>query len=538
MIHPVLRILHKQFPGPSHIWQRYPSILKKNEQYSLFNQQYSSLYSSSQEWQIRNSLTYNRYCGECSVGMLVDLCLGVMRYEISTRLASTVVLALAVFSFNMANISAASEKDDAVALAGEIGSGYAESMAAKLGSGASLSDFLIYGALNNPGLKAAYYNWVSKLEKVAVVSGLPDPTVSYGYFIENVETRVGPQNQRFGIQQSIPWFGTLGKRGDAAFESAQAAYQDYQSEKLRLFYSITRAYNDYYYLGRNIEIATDNLDLLKLWESVATTKYKAGISPYADLIKIQVELGKLDDQLTSLEEMKRPMEYKLRSVLDLPDSIPMPVPTSIANGEFIVERDSVTIWALQHNPNLNALNHLLSKEEIEISLANKARLPNFRLGVDYIETGEAINPGLAESGKDPWMVSISLNVPIWFGKNNARVRQAQARRDAAENRLADSRNQIEAYISRVLFEYEDAVRKISLYEDGLIPKAEQSLNASYTAYQSGESDFLNLLDAQRELLEFQLNLERARTDASTKHAEIEMIIGKDISNSISKSQTE
>ncbi|MFH1893516.1 MAG: TolC family protein [Candidatus Zixiibacteriota bacterium] len=458
-----------------------------------------------------------------------------MRYAIPRRLASALVLALAVINFGLADTSAASEKDDAMALARETGSGYSDSKAAMLRPGVSLNDFLIYGALNNPGLKAAYYNWVSELEKVAVVGGLPDPTVSYGYFIKNVETRVGPQNQRFGMQQSIPWFGTLGKRGDAAFESAQAAYQNYQSEKLRLFYSITRAYNDYYYLGRNVEIARDNLELLRLWESVATTKYKAGISPYADLIKIQVELGKLDDQLTSLEEMKRPLEYKLRSALDLPDSLPLPGPTSIANSEFIAERDSVTIWALRHNPNLNALNHLLSKEEIEISLANRARLPNFTLGADYIETGEAVNPGLAENGKDPWMVSVSLNVPIWFGKNNARVRQAQARRGAAENRLADSRNQIEAYISWVLFEYDDAVRKIGLYEDGLIPKAEQSLNASYTAYQSGESDFLNLLDAQRELLEFQLNLEKARTDASTKLAEIEMTIGKDISNPISKS---
>jgi outer membrane protein TolC len=75
------------------------------------------------------------------------------------------------------------------------------------------------------------------------------------------------------------------------------------------------------------------------------------------------------------------------------------------------------------------------------------------------------------------------------------------------------------------------MRKTRLYRDGLIPKAEQSLNANYTAYQAGETDFLNLLDAQRQLLDFQLQFERSKSDLAIKRAEIEMITGREMAES-------
>ena len=64
------------------------------------------------------------------------------------------------------------------------------------------------------------YTWKSDLEKTGYAGSLPDPIVVYGYLIEQVETRVGPQNQRVSLRQSFPWFGTLGDKKDIAFEMA------------------------------------------------------------------------------------------------------------------------------------------------------------------------------------------------------------------------------------------------------------------------------------------------------------------------------
>jgi outer membrane protein TolC len=154
--------------------------------------------------------------------------------------------------------------------------------------------------------------------------------------------------------------------------------------------------------------------------------------------------------------------------------------------------------------------------------------PSFTLGFDYIETGPALNPSLDESGKDPWMVSAGISLPIWFGKNKARRNKALADYRMAQENLKNAENRLVALVEKILFEYDDARRKIRLYRDGLIPKAEESMNAFYTAYQAGKADFLNLLDSQRQLLNFQLALEKALAGAAKKKAELEMIVGKEL----------
>jgi outer membrane protein TolC len=395
-------------------------------------------------------------------------------------------------------------------------------------STASLEDYLDYAADQSPALRKAFFQWKAALEKTGYAGALPDPMLSYGYFVENVETRVGPQNQRFSLRQSFPWFGTLGAKKDIAVQQANVAYRRYESERLKLYYSVKAAYYDFYYLGRNIALTRENLELLQFWESVARTKYKVALKGHPDIIKAQVELGMLEDRLLTLQDRTEPTAARLRAILNLPDPVDLTIPTRITVDEVDIDGDSILAAALKNNPDLKGLVHMVEKQRAGVRLAGKASLPNFTFGVDYIETGHALNPLMTESGKDPWIASFGINLPIWFGKNSAKKREAAARLRSAEYNHLDSQNRLTAYVSKLVFESADALRKTRLYRDGLVPKAEQALNASYTAYQAGKMDFLNVLDAQRQLLTFQLNLEKALSDLATRQAEIEMIIGKEI----------
>ena len=115
----------------------------------------------------------------------------------------------------------------------------------ELTENSELSDYLAYSALNNPGLEAAFNRWKAALNRVPQVRSLPDPRFNYKYFIEEVETRVGPQRQSFGISQLFPWFGKLDLRGDVAAQAANSARQKYQAAKLKLFFEVTDVYYAY-----------------------------------------------------------------------------------------------------------------------------------------------------------------------------------------------------------------------------------------------------------------------------------------------------
>lgn len=387
----------------------------------------------------------------------------------------------------------------------------------------TLEDYLAYAEMNNPGLRAAYYVWTSRLEAVGRVSGLPDPILSFGYFGEEVQTRVGPQERRLGLRQKIPWPGTLGLRGEAMFEASQAAFQNYGAVRLRLHYDVKRAYYEYYLLGREIQIMQENVELLKYWESVARIKYQAGIAKHPDVIKAQVELGTLDDRLATLEQKREPVIAKLRAALDLPYDEDLPVPKEIDDSYRPLDEQAVRTQLVADNPNLKSLDHLEEREKAAVRLASKASFPNFTFGFDYIETGEALMPNVDGNGTDPWMVSVGISLPLWFGKNSARRKEAVAGRRSARYRRLDAENRLIAVVDRILFEYEDADRKVRLYKNGLIPKGGEQLEAAYAAYQAGQSDFLSLIDAQRQLLSFQLEYERGLTARATRLSELQML---------------
>ncbi|MBU0983954.1 MAG: TolC family protein [candidate division Zixibacteria bacterium] len=388
-----------------------------------------------------------------------------------------------------------------------------------------LADYRVLALKRSASLKAAYYRWRAAIERSGYAGAMPDPVLSYAYFIENVETRVGPQRHRLGLRQTIPWFGTLGARKDIALHTAQMEFEQFERGRLKLFYDVTVAFNELYYLGREIASTRESLELLALWETVARRKYAVGETGHPDVIRAQVELGKLEDHLLSLEDHINPTAARLRALLNLPDSVNLPVPSVTDQPEQEISSAALIQAVRDHNPDLKSLQAVVDRERAGVRLAHKSNLPGITLGLDYIETGPAIDPSMTQSGKDPWTVGVSVNLPLWFGKNKARVREAEARQKQAEFDLQDKAYHLESVAERAVFDYRDALRKVRLYRDGLLPKAEQLLNAGFAAYQAAKSDFLSLVDAQQQLLTIRLQLERSRADLVIAAAALEMLTG-------------
>ena len=110
-----------------------------------------------------------------------------------------------------------------------------------LNDDSTIDDYLAYAALNNPKLKAAFGVWKAALHRIPQVRSLPDPKFNYAYFIREVETRVGAQEQKLGLSQMFPWFGKLQLKEDIAYEAANSAEQRYEAEKLKTLLS-SKAY--------------------------------------------------------------------------------------------------------------------------------------------------------------------------------------------------------------------------------------------------------------------------------------------------------
>ena len=397
----------------------------------------------------------------------------------------------------------------------------------ELTDNSSLSDYLAYAAHHNPELEAAFNRWKAALEKIPQVHSLPDPLFTYTYFIENVETRVGPQRHKFDISQTFPWFGKLNLLGDVALEEANIRKQAYEMLKLELFYKVKEVYYEYYYLSRSMYVTEDNLKLLSYFESVAQTNYTTGKAPLADVIKAQVELGKLEERLLSLRDLREPVAAKLNAVLNRQSDAQLPWPSSLQVKDITLTDDEILQLIVEKNPDLKALEFKIEKEVKSRELAKKQFYPNIMLGLSYVETGPSSMPGTADSGKDPIMTMLSVNLPLWRNKYHAAVRESEILRKTAVNDRENRENILRADLKSALYKYRDAGRKKELYRDTLIPKAKQALNVTQTAFESGTKDFLSLIEAQRTLLEFELSYEWALTNREKFRAQVEMLVGRD-----------
>ncbi len=394
----------------------------------------------------------------------------------------------------------------------------------------TLSDYLRHAALNNAGLKVAFERWKAAIEQVPQVRALPDPRFTYGRFIEEVETRVGPQRNKFGISQMFPWFGKIEARTRAAGATAKAARKRYEARKLKLFFEVKDAFYEYVYLAKAIEIARENLELVEDFEEVAMTKYIGAAAGHPDIVRAQVELAKLEDQLRTLEGLREPVVARLDAVLNRRSSAPLPWPKEQEFRVVSVDRRQLKEILLSQNPELQALDFDLESAKSRVELAKKKFYPDIGVGVDWIQTDDALMAGTRDSGKDPVVLMFSMNVPIWRESYKAAEIQARAIARKTQHQKTETENTLIARVERVLYDYEDSERKRGLYGDILVPKAQELVGASEAAYQGGTIDFLSLIDAQRTLLRFELLRERAMTDNQQKLAELEMLVGAELNS--------
>jgi outer membrane protein TolC len=396
----------------------------------------------------------------------------------------------------------------------------------ELGKEPALSDYLAYAALNNPGLEAAFNKWKASLEKASQAGYLPDPNFTYGNYIEQVETRVGPQEQSFAFMQKFPWFGKRALRKDIAAQAARAQKARYDAAKLKLFNRVKNAYYEYYFLGRAISITEENVKLVKYLEEVARTKYKTGSAPHSTVIQAQIELSKLEDRLEQLRDFRKPIVAGLNAALGRPSKTNLPWPKKISEAEISVDEKAL-IDAIGGSPELARLDAEIAKSESALKLAAKEKFPDLTLGLKYIATGGASMAGIGDSGKDPIIGMIAFNLPLWFGKYKAQEREARRNLDAAILSRADKENELTVSLETSLYRYRDANRKTILYRDDLIPKVKEGLEVIRQSLKTGTKDVSDLISAHRTVLGFTLIYEKMLTVSAQRLAEMEMLTGRD-----------
>lgn len=388
-----------------------------------------------------------------------------------------------------------------------------------------LAQYLETAAQNNPGLQAAFNQYQAAMEVIPQVGALPNPQLSFGYFLQPIETRNGPQQARLSISQMFPWFGTLEAKKNVAAQSAKAQFEVFQTAKAKLFHEVRTAYYDLYVIQKSIHITQENLRILNSLNRLVMTQVETGKTSASDGLRIEMAMADLRNDLALMEENLLAKTVAFNSLLHVNKQTPIDLPDTLWNEDLYMEKESLLSAIKESNHALLAIDYqseaLLAKEKV----AKKSGYPSFFIGLDYLFIGETDNAMATSSGQNAIMFPmVGLSIPLYRKQYKAMQQELVYLQQANQQERTEKENRIEVLVENMYKDYRDADRRIQLFQQQA-SFAMQALRLLESAYFSGNKDFEALLQMERKVLTYRLELEKARADKQKTISSIHYITG-------------
>lgn len=368
-----------------------------------------------------------------------------------------------------------------------------------------LADYLRLAAAENPTLKASYASYMAALQRVDQSKSLPDPTLSFGYFISPVETRVGAQQFKLSVSQMFPWMGTLKTQESLAAAQAKVQFEAFLEAKNQLFLKVQNAWLQLYSLEKEIALSQKNLGILESYEPITKTKYESNLVSLADLVRVQISIEDARTKLSILEMKRKPLASQLNTLLNRPTDTPINIGSLEKETEMSLSLDS----ALVNHPNILKAQSQIDVAKTQVALSDLRRKPNIGIGLDYAFVSKRTDMSVPDNGKDILMPMLSVSLPIFGKKNKALKKEAALNKESAEASLKAAENNIRNAWEQSLFDTEKSQTELSLYQKE-IEQTNLLLSVLLSEYSNDSSNFEDLLATQQQLLQLQLALLEAK----------------------------
>lgn len=372
----------------------------------------------------------------------------------------------------------------------------------------------------NPELHAAQSGVRAALAEVPRVRSLDDPMVSYGI----APLSIAEGGPRFGhsieVRQALPYPGKLRLKGEMALAAAQADLYDFEALRRELAEAASVLFDDWYFVHRADAINREHQQLLREAHRIAVARYSAGKAPQQEPLATEVEQAHLDHRALQLHADRLVTRARINALLHRDSDAPLPPPpaalpdpTAAFDAEGLLLRE-----ALQSRPELRAARARVEAGEAAVELAEKDGRPDFGVMAQY-------NNMWAEV-EHQWMVGLSFNLPLRRGAREGLRDRERARLHGAEYDLQAETDRVRLQVKEHGVRLSELGHIVRLFREQLLPASRDQMAAARIGYQSGETGFMDLIEAERNLRNVALGYEEALTNFHRHRAVMERVVGR------------
>jgi len=393
-------------------------------------------------------------------------------------------------------------------------------------------DELVDEALkNNPEIKVFENRFKALSQRPSQEGTLDDPKLTLGVtnlptdeFNFNTESMT---QKEIGISQMFPFPGKLRLRSEIAQKEADASEKEYYDKKNEITEKVKTAYYELFFINKSIEITEKNKELLTQFVKIAETKYSVGQGIQQDILKAQVELSKIINELIKLEQQKETAQARLNTLLYRSPENPLGKPQEIEKTKFLFSLEELMKRAQAKRPALLGIKDIVEQYEKSYALAKKNYYPDFDFSLAYGQRDSLKFRGINQGLPDMISATVTINLPVWRSRKlDKRVEETLADKRMAEEQYNSFKNEIYFNLKDIMAEVKKGESLLELYKTGIIPQAAQSLESAVAGYQVNKIDFLTLLDSQITLFNYEIEYYKVLSEYEKKLATLETVVGE------------
>jgi len=397
----------------------------------------------------------------------------------------------------------------------------------------TLDEAVAQAVATDPWLNGSRHREDALTSESISASALPDPKVSL--MAANFPTDSFDINQEamtqltLGVSQMFPRGDTLHLSSRQKQELAAQEPLLRQDREAKVVAAVTKLWLEVFNAQESIRLIEQDRSLFEHLVDATRIGYSSvlGRALQQDIIRAQLELTRLDDRLTMLQQQRETAQQRLsewiggKARLPLSDALPKLSEPKLA---FTIQPDSER-WLydrINRHPVLLAFDQRINAMQTGVELARQKYKPEWGLSAQY---GYRDDDPLGGDRADLFSVGVTFDLPLFTGKRQDKdVRAATSRSEALKTDKLLMARKLMAALDTAIVQLSRLNERAALYDQQLLPQMSEQEEAALAAYNNDDGDFAEAVRARIAELNAKIDYLNIRIDRLKVVAELNYLL--------------
>jgi outer membrane protein TolC len=361
------------------------------------------------------------------------------------------------------------------------------------------------------------------------VSGLR-PTLS----ISSQYTRSGPEQAGaagagssgsayttgLSAEQLLYDFGKSRSRVSQARSLEGSAHQAFAQTRQDAIAQVKQAYYRFLQDQRLVVVQRRNVSDQQAHLTLARARFQVGTAPRADVIKAETAVAEAILSLSTAENAAALSRINLNLAMGIDVRAPTRIEEADEPAPKIADQASLVETALAKRPDYTQARFNLEAAKVAVRLARTGNRPGVYAAATQGLRGNSFPPS-----DSSWTYGVNVQWPLFdAGLTAGKVREAQANLRSAEASLRQAEQTVASEVVQAYLNLQTAEQQVTVAK-AEVANAEESLRVATGRYETGVAIYIEVLDAQRDLLTAETNQVNSLHNLSTARAALKRALG-------------